>query len=196
MVGDTDVRNNDGYDLLDFRARNYFQKYTGRTALQIQLDMLSRYDMSIFDSMKQLVPARADWHKGILVEPHIFERNNYLRPQGISFTQNQYESSGITTLSLISGSYLTYTSSITKDVFKPSVYKYTDIQRLSSSGDYFTDTNPYWEYSPTGSTILDARLSRTALEPRYFYTNEISASKGPEFARFRHSILQEFKMID
>jgi len=182
LVGDTDVRNNDGYDLLDFRARNYFQKYTGRTALQIQLDMLSRYDMSIFDSMKQLVPARADWHKGILVEPHIFERNNYLRPQGISFTQNQYESSGVTTLSIISGSYLTYTSSITKDVFKPSVYKYTDIQRLSSSGDYFTDTNPYWEYSPTGSTILDARLSRTALEPRYFYTNEISASKGPEFA--------------
>tara|TARA_R100000734_G_C3318328_1_gene112375 strand:+ start:194 stop:4669 length:4476 start_codon:yes stop_codon:yes gene_type:complete len=182
LVGDTDVRNNDGYDLLDFRARNYFQKYTGRTALQIQLDMLSRYDMSIFDSMKQLVPARADWHKGILIEPHIFERNNYLRPQGISFTQNQYESSGIATLNIISGSYLTYTSSITKDAFKPSVYKYTDIQRLSSSGDYFTDTNPYWEYSPTGSTILDARLSKTALEPKYFYSNDISASKGPEFA--------------
>lgn len=184
LIGDTDVRNNDGYDLLDFRARNYFQKYTSRTALQIQLDMLSRYDMSIFDSMKQIVPARCDWHKGILIEPHIFERNNYLRPQGISFTQNQYdnEDSPIGIVSLISGSYLTYTSSISKDVFKPSIYKYTDILRLSSSGEYFTDTNPYWEYSPTGSTILNARLSRTALEPKYFYSNAISASLGPEFS--------------
>ena len=59
LVGDTDVRNNDGYDLLDFRARNYFQKYTGRTALQIQLDMLSRYDMSIFDSMKQVSSSKS-----------------------------------------------------------------------------------------------------------------------------------------
>ena len=79
LVGDTDVRNNDGYDILDFRARNYFQKYTGRTGIQLIIDMLSRYDMSIFDSMKQIVPARADWHKGILIEPHVFERNNYKR---------------------------------------------------------------------------------------------------------------------
>ena len=67
-------------------------------------------------------------------------------------------------------------------MFKPSIYKYTDILRLSSSGEYFTDTNPYWEYSPTGSTILNARLSRTALEPKYFYSNAISASLGPEFS--------------
>ena len=182
LIGDTDVRNIDGYDLLDFRARNYFQKYTSRTALQIQLDMLSRYDMSIFDSMKQIVPARADWHKGILIEPHVFERNNFKSPDTITGTQHQYESNGVGITRIVTGSYLTYTSSISKDVFEPAVYKFTNILRLSSSGDYFTDTNPYWEYSPTGSTILDARLSRTALEPRYFYTNEISASKGPEFA--------------
>jgi len=184
LIGDTDVRNIDGYDDLDYRARNYFQKYTSGTALDLIMDILSRYDMSIFDSMKQLVPARADWHKGILIEPHVFERNNYKRPDTITYTQNQYdnEPAPISVLNVITGSYLTYTSSIEKDAFAASIYKYTDIQRLSSSGEYFTDTNPYWEYSPTGSHILDSRLSRYYLEPKYFWSTEESASMGVEFA--------------
>ena len=159
LIGDTDVRNIDGYDLLDFRARNYFQKYNRGTALNILIGMLSRYDMSVFDTMKQLVPARADWHKGILIEPHVFERNNYKTPDNIDFTQHQFSSNGVSVVSSVTGSYLTYTSSIPQNPFNPSVYKYTNILRFSSSSDYFTDTNPYWEYSPTGSTVLDARLS-------------------------------------
>ena len=62
-------------------------------------------------------------------------------------------------VSIITGSYDVYTSSIASTPFNASIYKYEDIQRLSSSGEYFSDTNPYWEYSPTGSTILNARPS-------------------------------------
>ena len=183
LIGDTDVRNIDGYDLLDFRARNYFQKYNRGTALNIIIGMLSRYDMSIFDSMKQLVPARADWHKGIMIEPHVFERNNYKRPDNIDYTQHQFEAPGIGVLETISGSYLTYTSSITRDPYKPSIYKFTDLAFFNTaSGNYDTRTNGYWEYSPTGSTVLDARLSKHALEPKYFYSNDISASLGITFA--------------
>ena len=64
LIGDTDVRNIDGYDLLDFRARNYFQKYNRGTALNILIGMLSRYDMSVFDTMKQLVPEEQIGIKG------------------------------------------------------------------------------------------------------------------------------------
>jgi len=184
LIGDTDVRNNDGYDDLDYRARNYFQKYTSATALGLILDILSRYDMSIFDSMKQLLPARVDWHKGILIEPHIFERNNYKRPEGISYTKHAYENddSPIGIVSIITGSYDVYTSSIASTPFNASIYKYEDIQRLSSSGEYFSDTNPYWEYSPTGSTILKARPSLVYTELEFFYSTEESASKGVDFA--------------
>ena len=183
LIGDTDVRNIDGYDLLDFRARNYFQKYNRGTALNILIGMLSRYDMSIFDSMLQIVPARADWHKGILIEPHVFERNNFKRPDNIDYTQHQYESNGIKVLNVISGSYLTYTASIPQDPFKPSIYKFDDMLFFNTaSGEYYTGSNGYWEYSPTGSTILDARLSRHALEPRYFYSTAESASLGIKFA--------------
>jgi len=183
LIGDTDVRNNDGYDLLDFRARNYFQKYNRGTALNIIIGMLSRYDMSIFDTMKQIVPARADWHKGILIEPHVLERNNFKRPDTISYSQHMFETSPVKVMESSSAEYLTYTSSITKDSFAPSIYKYTDIMVGSGSNYvYVTQSNPYWEYSPTGSTVLDARLSRSALEPKYFYSTDFSASKGPTYA--------------
>ena len=183
LIGDTDVRNNDGYDLLDFRARNYFQKYNRGTALNILIGMLSRYDMSIFDTMKQIVPARADWHKGILIEPHVLERNNFKRPDTINYSQHTFENTGIQVMESSSASYLTYTSSISRNPFTPSIYKYTDIMVGSGSNYvYVTQSNPYWEYSPTGSTILDARLSLQSLEPRYFYSTDFSASKGPTFA--------------
>lgn len=183
LVGDTDVRNNDGYDLLDFRARNYFQKYTGRTAIQLILDMLSRYDMSIFDSMRQLIPARADWHKGIIIEPHVFERNNYKRPDTITYTDHQYKAPGINILTTLSSSLQLLSSSIDMDNYAPAVYKFEGIQRLNiNNGQYFDDTNPYWEYSPTGSTILKARVSNHYLEPKYFFSTAKSASMGIEFA--------------
>ena len=90
-VGDTDRRYNQDYPLLKYRARNYFQKYTSGTAIDLIMDLLARYDMSVFDQIQQLIPARADWHKGILIEPHVFERNKYRRPREITYTQHSYE---------------------------------------------------------------------------------------------------------
>ena len=90
-VGDTDKRYNEDYPLLKYRARNYFQKYTSGTAIDLILDMLARYDMSVFDQIKQLLPARVDWHKGILIEPHILERNKYRRNRDITYSRHHYD---------------------------------------------------------------------------------------------------------
>jgi len=92
-VGDPDKRYNDDYPLVKFRAKNYFQKYTSGTAIDLILDMLSRYDMSVFEQIKQLLPARVDWHKGILIEPHIFERNKYRRNRDITISRHMYDGS-------------------------------------------------------------------------------------------------------
>ena len=145
--------------------------------------MLARYDMSIFDTMKQIVPARADWHKGILIEPHALERNNFKRPDTVSYSQHTFENTGIRVMESASADYVTYTSSITRNPFAPSIYRYTDIMVGSGSNYvYVTQSNPYWEYSPTGSTVLDARLSLSALEPKYFYSTDFSASRGPSYS--------------
>ena len=170
-VGDPDKRYNENYPMLRFKMRNYFQKYTGKTAVALILDMLSRYDMSVFDQIRQLIPARVDWRKGILIEPHVLERSKFQRPQDITISQPSYEGTIDSVVNVITGSYDVYTSSIDLYDYQSSVYMYE-----SASGDNYTYSNGYWEYSPTGSTILNSRLSNQYQETNLFFSSSLSAS--------------------
>lgn len=89
-VGDTDERYNESYPLLRYRSQNYFAKYTTKTALNLILSLLARYDSSIFSQIKQVLPARVNYMSGILIEPHILERNKYKRKRGITRDYHQY----------------------------------------------------------------------------------------------------------
>ena len=330
-VGDPDKRYNNDYPLLKFRAKNYFQKYTTGTAIDLILDMLSRYDMSVFEQIKQLLPARVDWHKGILIEPHIFERSKYRRPRDISYTRHMYDGTISNVGGVITASRHDYSSSLDLYDFQPSTYQY-QIATLSSSlscslsttntsvsasvysnlidsnevyiiyqsasynahsldfftssadwiyneenlgvfidngvggiqtpsasiaqitnlspgvyqleidaqynihpdfdttqhsftlsiledsaapkfgvftssslvqscvtldesGTYVNRTNGYWEYSPTGSTVLKARLSKWYLEPKYFFTSsEDAATLTPNSTSFHYAEVQDTRL--
>ena len=190
-VGDPDKRYNEDYPLLKYRARNYFQKYTSGTALDLILDMLSRYDMSVFDQIKQLLPARVDWHKGILIEPHILERNKYQRERDITISRHHYEGSIPLNVDVITGSRNDY------DVAEIDLYNYLPSEYIyvSSSGDNYSRSNGYWEYSPTGSTILDARLSRIVKEPKYiFATDEDAVELDPSSTTFKFARVQDTRL--
>ena len=100
-VGDPDDRFNDDYPLLKWRAGEYFKKYVNLTApsgsaqrrgtaIGLLLDMLSLYDHSIFQQAKQLIPARSEYIGGVLLEPHILERNKYKRGDKWSHTRMDY----------------------------------------------------------------------------------------------------------
>ena len=187
-VGDPDERYNQEYGLLRYRAKNYFQKYTTGPALDLLLDMLARYDMSIFEQIKQVLPARVDWHKGILIEPHILERNKYSRPDKVSYTKHFWDTTLVLSPSQISASKhdigLTSGSGYVNDGiidlydYQASTYKY-NIPTLSSSGDYYDTTNGYWDYSPTGSVITEARPSQNGGQiTKLFFSTDMSASKN------------------
>ena len=201
-VGDPDKRYNEDYPLLKYRAKNYFQKYTSGTALDLIMDMLSRYDMSVFDQIKQLLPARVDWHKGILIEPHVFERNKFQRERDITISQHYYQGTINVGDSIITSSRHDYGlssgSSGTDGVidlydYKASTYKF-DIATLSGS-TYVNLNNGYWEYSPTGSTILNARESKIYLEPKYFFaTDEDAATLTPNSTSFHYTEVQDTRL--
>ena len=188
-VGDPDKRYNEDYPLLKFKLKNYFQKYTGRTAVNLILSMLSRYDMSIFEQIRQVLPARVDWHRGILIEPSALERNKFRRPSNIRYTKHFWDGSiNMSNVVLTatkhdygftSGSYhKDYLSDGVIDLynFAPSTYKYI-IPMLSSSGDYFNTTNGYWDYSPTGSVVTLARPSQNGGQTTaLFFSSDLSAS--------------------
>jgi len=100
-VGDPDDRFNDDYPLLKWRAGEYFKKYVNLTpasgsaqrrgtAIGLLLDLLSLYDHSIFQQVKQLIPARCEYIGGVLLEPHILERNKIKRDDKWSLARLDY----------------------------------------------------------------------------------------------------------
>jgi hypothetical protein len=142
-VGDTDERYNESYPLLKYRSQNYFAKYTTKTALNLILSLLARYDSSIFSQIKQVLPARVNYMSGILIEPHILERNKYKRNRGITRDYHQYigtiplyNESNITAsrndYGFSSGSGIVNDGAIDLYNYEPSTYQY-QIATLSSS---------------------------------------------------------------
>ena len=142
-VGDTDERYNESYPLLRYRSQNYFAKYTTKTALNLILSLLARYDSSIFSQIKQVLPARVNYMSGILIEPHILERNKYKRNRGITRDFHQYvgtiplySEANITAsrndYGFSSGSGIVNDGAIDLYNYLPSTYQY-QIATLSSS---------------------------------------------------------------
>jgi hypothetical protein len=65
----------------DLRAANeeYFKKFTKANDIGKFIEVFSLYDYSVFEQIKQLVPARANLVTGVLVEPSILERSKIKR---------------------------------------------------------------------------------------------------------------------
>jgi hypothetical protein len=157
-VGDPDKRYNEDYPLLKYRAKNYFQKYTSGTAIDLILDMLSRYDMSVFDQIKQLLPARVDWHKGILIEPHIFERNKYRRNRDITISRHMYDGTIPVVNHELTASRNDYdVAEIDLYDYQSSTYKYF-VPTLSSSVQCSYQTSNYGTSSVVIPTNVDYML--------------------------------------
>lgn len=63
------------YPELRLFRQEYFKKYTQINNINSFIDILSLYDYTFFEQIRQLVPGRADLIAGILVEPHVLEKS-------------------------------------------------------------------------------------------------------------------------
>lgn len=189
LIGDPDDRFNEDYSKLRYRANVYFQKYVNLTApsgsaqkrgtaIGLLLDMLSLYDHSIFQQVKQLIPARSEYIGGVLLEPHILERNKYKRGDKWGYSRVDY----LSTISMLPESVTAtkndYSATVdAKDYHESSIYKYTYPILSGSTGLYTNVSNPQWQYNPT-SSIMGQRISPYASIVNYFYSSSLSASLG------------------
>ena len=76
---------------LDYVRRQVFKKYSSKNLINDTIDMLARYDFSVFEQIRQTMPARVDYNSGILIEPHILERPKVKSKTNLSYTQPQYD---------------------------------------------------------------------------------------------------------
>ena len=93
LIGDPDNRS--GYteqnEQLDYVRRQVFKKYSNKNLINNTIDILAKYDMSVFEQIRQTMPARVDYNSGILIEPHILERPKVKSLTKVTQTRPMYD---------------------------------------------------------------------------------------------------------
>ena len=173
-IGDPRDEFNEDYTELKTLRDYYFERLDRNVQEYIQL--VRNIDKSLFDVLEDLVPARAKVAKGLLIEPHILERNKqkWKRP---SSEKNDYETSiNIDDTNEIESDYNVHTGELNVDdeISYNSTYDTYD-GTLGVNDDIILDTI-YSTYNTSVTASDDIILEGSAP----FYIADITASIGEE----------------
>ena len=194
------------YPGLHDTANEYFQKYTGRNDFWDYMRLIKYYDQSLFKQIKKLIPARAKPQLGTVIEPNILERSKSpVQRNRPSFTLHAYEKNinlsnfGFNdepnmevshSVLKISTEYPNYEGTIDKEsspFLLPSLYKFDfnhnldDIATYVSASVKFGGPDRVFQ-EPTGSVILNQRLSEKNQEYRFFYTSSVDFDRSQKYS--------------
>ena len=115
LIGDPD--NRIGYteqnEDLDYVRRQVFKKYSNKNLINNTIDILAKYDMSVFEQIRQTMPARVDYNSGILIEPHILERPKVKSLTQVTQTRPMYDAHILTMARPVSASNHLFETEIT-----------------------------------------------------------------------------------
>ena len=124
-IGDPRLTTLNSYPALTELRNFYFQKYSKKENIFDIIKLLSYFDNSLFKMIKDFVPAKANLSTGLIIKPHILERNKIARHEPV-LEFNQY--SGSIETAFISGSngldevlntdYTSSTQHISGSIFK------------------------------------------------------------------------------
>lgn len=79
LIGDPEHGTLQTYPDLRSANEDYFKKFAKANDIGKFIEVFSLYDYSVFEQVKQLVPARANLVTGVLIEPTILERSKIKR---------------------------------------------------------------------------------------------------------------------
>jgi hypothetical protein len=79
LIGNPTDQYFSSYSRLDSYRDAYFQSYTNNHTVWEYIRLIKFFNNSLFKMIKDFVPARANLSTGIIVKPHILERNKYAR---------------------------------------------------------------------------------------------------------------------
>jgi len=83
FIGDPSDDYKSKYSKLDGLRNYYFQRFTGRNIYEY-INLIKLYEKSMFEDIKNMLPARVKATTGLLIEPHILERSKieHKKPSG------------------------------------------------------------------------------------------------------------------
>ena len=94
FIGDPRQRFNrlDTYPDLDKLADSYFEKYTGNYNFTDYIRLIKYFDNSLFNMIKDFVPARTSLASGVVIKQNLLERSKYPQPL-VTSSLNDYTGS-------------------------------------------------------------------------------------------------------
>ena len=166
FIGDPRDENKFQYKDLRHLRKEYFKRYTNANNFWDYLRILKFYDKSVFDSIKSLMPARAQADLGILIEPNLLERSKQVVGRDLEFDNQYFENashfgdgiqvtrfieSGSDNYFATSGEYTTFngelnlaffdTGSSTGFLGNPSLVKLNQIDKRSVFGTLYATSS-------------------------------------------------------
>lgn len=136
-IGDPRLASSSSYPALNELRDFYFQKYSKSQNIFDLIKLLSYFDNSLFKMIKDFVPAKTNLSTGLVIKPHILERNKTARQEPIlEFTQF----SGSIETSFITGSNgldtdLDTTNTITTQYLSGSINRINTDKRELFTGE-------------------------------------------------------------
>lgn len=93
LIGDPGYQYSSSYTPLDSQSLSYFNTYTYPHSVWEYIRLIKYFNNSLFKTIKDFVPARANLSTGIVVKSHILERNKYARHEPSASAANNLSQS-------------------------------------------------------------------------------------------------------
>ena len=139
-IADPQYEYEDNYDELNRFNYHYYRKYQQRVDVNSFIRIFSLYDYSFFEQVKQLLPGRADYIGGVLVENDVLHRNKINLTKRPKLTNPQYYTELDLNVQSSSANNLTYEVSRSIDLSTEITHKYltSSIQNVVDIGYIYT----------------------------------------------------------
>ena len=163
-VGDPNLAPSSSYPELNELRDFYFKKYYKQQNIFDVVKLLSYFDSSLFKMLKDFVPAKTLLNTGLVIKPHILERNKTQKFEP-SFTYVDYSGSidmvsitgstpmGVPLNTTYTGEILIPSSSADTITASGVIYNFTD-NREPFTGEYSGSEIRVYQ-TPTSSTVLE-----------------------------------------
>ena len=83
-IGDYSTIDDEEYLLLNQFSNEYWKKYENRNDFNAYINLIAKFDLSVFEQIAQTLPARTNELLGIVLEPNILERSKTLPIKKVS----------------------------------------------------------------------------------------------------------------
>lgn len=103
LIGSPSEMYSSSYGSLVSASNAYFANYTQKNSVWEYVRLLKFYNNSLFKTIKEFVPARANVSTGIIIKSHMLERNKYARHEPVITFNDFSQSINIGEISAYSG---------------------------------------------------------------------------------------------